>query len=471
MKKTFFILIFMLIFLTSSLIFLQWNGYTSASDGPETKDKKQLIKVIHQKEGLIVEQIISNLEEETVPVSFPAEATDMSCTNGSEKECKWIGPEKKQIVLEGNELTFRYTLPALNSEKSVLLTNWSVQLQDQPIALTRVQLSDRKSHSGSWIADARLLGLKEMSLLDYYVFENSGDAPVLYWQKEKLLKKAEFDNVTIYSNQDFILDKDIISAFRSVKGLKSEQQIQIILTNLHEEMKIDSLMIIQSQKKLSLIQEEIVKKQLALLFQFPEQEKWIVDIIASGLLQKPIGEKKAQTMYSELKTELGKESFAAWLDKIFDGKEVDINAEKLDGFIEAPLGMEAKFFSINAQIEDSMIPLYFVDARDIHINEQKSLKAHIIIQDGKRYISLVPLLTELEYQVKYDNKEEVHTEKGPVKYRFYVNKRIFRLDEQKYGMKESPVVELNHDIYIEFGLINTFFNVTITEEDTQINIF
>ncbi|MEC2324170.1 hypothetical protein [Lederbergia lenta] len=229
--------------------------------------------------------------------------------------------------------------------------------------------------------------------------------------------------------------------------------------------------IINSEKKLTSIQEEMVYQQLVQLFQFPKKERWLVGVITSSVLNKPVGEEKAQKMYLELKDTLGKEQLSTWLDRVFEEKDNKINSKTLDDLIEAPLGMNAKFFSVNAVNKDSIMPLTFIDARDIYVNENKSINTNIVTHEGKKYINFLPILEESGYQVTNKKNEGILVEKEAVKYQFYPDKRIFLLGEKKYGMKESPVVLFHNTAYIELGLLNTFFNWTILEEDSQINIF
>ncbi|CAM4043817.1 hypothetical protein [Lederbergia lenta] len=471
MKKPFFTFILMLLILTSSLIFWQWKGYSSSEDKVEEKlDIQQTININHQKEGLFVEQIISNIEETSVKLSIPSQVIDITC-GFDQAKCEWTDQKEIQLAVDEGRLIFHYSLPIPQSADSFLLNNWTVKLHNQSIASTKIQLSETQWRSGSWQADAKLNGLKEMNLVDYYVFEKFGEAPLLYWQREKLMKKKEIGQIAVYAEQDFNVQINEIPAIHQLKDIQAEQPIKVIITKLHKEIDTETLKIINSEKKLTSIQEEMVYQQLVQLFQFPKKERWLVGVITSSVLNKPVGEEKAQKMYLELKDTLGKEQLSTWLDRVFEEKDNKINSKTLDDLIEAPLGMNAKFFSVNAVNKDSIMPLTFIDARDIYVNENKSINTNIVTHEGKKYINFLPILEESGYQVTNKKNEGILVEKEAVKYQFYPDKRIFLLGEKKYGMKESPVVLFHNTAYIELGLLNTFFNWTILEEDSQINIF
>ncbi|MEC2324169.1 hypothetical protein [Lederbergia lenta] len=193
MKKPFFTFILMLLILTSSLIFWQWKGYSSSEDKVEEKlDIQQTININHQKEGLFVEQIISNIEETSVKLSIPSQVIDITC-GFDQAKCEWTDQKEIQLAVDEGRLIFHYSLPIPQSADSFLLNNWTVKLHNQSIASTKIQLSETQWRSGSWQADAKLNGLKEMNLVDYYVFEKFGEAPLLYWQREKLMKKRKLD--------------------------------------------------------------------------------------------------------------------------------------------------------------------------------------------------------------------------------------------------------------------------------------
>src|SRR5690606_38537751 len=142
------------------------------------------------------------------------------------------------LILEDEKVTFQYDLPVDEKVKSFLLQDYSVKLQDVVIDSTRVQLSDSTWRNGNWVSTSEATSMRKMDLVDYYVMDNKGNEPFLYWQEESLQKMEEDKKLIIYSNTNHQLFKN--KEQLPVNGKK----IHLVLTNLHKEVEKDNLLIL-----------------------------------------------------------------------------------------------------------------------------------------------------------------------------------------------------------------------------------
>ncbi|MBS4177237.1 stalk domain-containing protein [Lederbergia citrea] len=465
MKKTSFFLFIFLLCLTSSLLFYQWKGYSSQTED-SFQNTKQKVSISQVANAFRVEQTISDIPAGKYAISLPKKAKEITCYFADDQVCDLKEAKRFTLNIEEGKVHFTYLLPAQSNLKSILLRNWTVHIEDLPIVSTRVQLSDSRWRKGSWVSDGNLLGMKKMALLDYYVFEKTGDAPVLFWQQEALNKTKVNDRLTVFANAD--VDKAInLIDVKKNKG----KNYSVVITSLHEEVDEDTFMLVNSKNKLNTIYEKIAITEIENSLIFPDREKWLIGIISSAIFKKPVGEQKAKNMYLELTNKLSAAQLDDWLNKIILSQEEPLESIKMDEVLEETTGFKSHFFALNADIGTPLEPFLLVDPRYVYVDGIKTEEALIVHEDGKSFLALEPLLKSLQYKTQViSNQNGLKAEKGLIKYRFYPNKRIFELNGQQYGMQQAPIVRIGKDLYIDIIFINILLNAQVIDDENEIKI-
>ncbi|MCR2820835.1 stalk domain-containing protein [Lederbergia panacisoli] len=451
-----------LICLVGALLFYQWEGYSSQTD-EKIKNIQQTIKLKTSKDRLQIEQSIKGLEVKLYKIKVPKEAIDIKCISNKEQECTI--QSSNQVMLKHETVTFTYELPIVHNVKSLLLQNYSVQVQDIVIDKTKVQLSDYAWRNGNWISTSETTNVRKMDLVDYYVMEDKASEPVLYWQQEQLHLTELDKKLAIYSNKKLHNDLYINKKQLPVNGKK----LHLLLTDLHEEIETDSFLILSTKRQPQEIIEKYALAYIQSAYDFPGNEKWITALISSFILNKPIGDSKSRTLYKEMNEKLSKEQLVQWRDKILTSRP-KISHKQLDKWLEEVTGYRTSFFTDNASNDKKLAALVFFDSRDLIVKESKIENVKIIIENGHALIEVVPLLKALQYDVNISDNEILKAEKGAIKYRFYIDKRIFELNQQRYGMTHAPVVSIEKQPFIQMNLLNTLLNVQVSEKENKIEI-
>ncbi|MCJ8006154.1 stalk domain-containing protein [Lederbergia wuyishanensis] len=464
MKNVIFFFI-TLVCLIGGLLLYQWVGYSTHKE-EAVQNIQQTIQIKHTKDRFQIEQTITGIEGKKYTIKVPKGTRDIYCINNDKNECNVSAANK--IVLDAGYVTFSYEMSISQDAKSLLLENYSFKLQDIEIASTKVQISDSIWRKGNWISSSENTNMRKMDLVDYYVIENKGTEPLLYWQTEPLSRIEVNKKLIIYANSK--IDYDLLKNEEKLPIQNEGEVIHIVLSNIHEEVEKDNFLILSAKKQQHEVRERFTNAFIHSFFKNSSDFALVTDLISSIILNKAIGDSKSRKMYEELTDKITSEQLNSWKDKVFNLPSHKISQNKLDKLLEEVTGFKSSFFTENASNEETVIPLSFFDKRELNIMDKKIEDVKIIHEKGKIMIEFVPLLKELQFDVMEEDNDVFRAEKGAIKYRFYPNKRIFELNEQKYGMSHAPVVDIGGHSFIPINLVNTLLNVKITESETKIEI-
>ncbi|MBS4193872.1 stalk domain-containing protein [Lederbergia citri] len=451
---------FILVILSGGLLVYQWIGYSS-TPGVKVNTILQTIKIKHTQNKFQVEQTITGMKEDSYTIKIPDDVSNLTCVNMNEAECNIN--KSNLLILEDEKVTFQYDLPVNENVKSFLLQDYSIKLQDVVIDSTRVQLSDSTWRNGNWVSNSETSSMRKMDLVDYYVMENKGNEPFLYWQEETLQKMEEDKKLIIYSNTKHQLFKN--KEQLPVNG----KVIHLVLTNLHEEVENDNLLILNSNRKPLEIEEKYTMALIRSAYNISSNEEELTNLILAIVLKKPIGDGKYKKMYEELVERLSDEQLTKLREKVLYFHKRKMTHNLLDTLLEEVTGYRTSFFSDNAQNNEKVAPLTLLDSRELFIKDSQVSNVKIIHENGKMMIEFVPLLKALQYEVNIDN-EKIKADKRAIKYQFYPNKRIFELNQQRYGMNYAPIINIEGQAFIHLKLIETLLNVHVSEHETKIEI-
>ncbi|MBS4217865.1 hypothetical protein KHA96_05960 [Bacillus sp. FJAT-49711] len=461
MKRIIFFFV-ILICLVGGLLYYQWAGYSSQTD-EIAKNIHQTIKLNMLKDKIQVEQTITGIKGKLYKVKVPEEAVNIKCISNKEHKCTI--QSTNQVMLEHETVTFSFDLPFDKNVKRLLLQNYGVQLHNIVIDKTTVQLIDSVWLNANWISTSETMNVRKMDLVDYYVMKNKGKEPVLYWQREPLHITEVDKNLVIYSNSK--INKEIYINKEQLPA--TGKKVHVLLTNQQEGLVKDNFLIINAKRSPREVKEKFTLAFIQSAYNFPENEQWLTNLISSFILNKPIGDSKSKKMYKEMNDKLSKEQLVQWKNKVLTSDK-KISHKQLDQLLEEVTGYSTLFFTDNASTDEMLKPLVFLDSRDLIIKGSKVDGVKIVSENGNTMIDFVPLLKALQYEVNILENEILKADKGAINYRFYINKRIFELNGQRYGMTHAPVVVIENQPFIQLNLVNTLLNVQVTENNTQIVI-
>ena len=171
-------------------------------------------------------------------------------------------------------------------------------------------------------------------------------------------------------------------------------------------------------------------------------------------------------MQQELSSKLTEGERQSWLNKVL--LEDKLNFQKLDEALGSVKGLKTTFFTINRNEHDSWKPLYFVDPRDVVINETRNDNVYVIYRGKDILFPLVSTMKELGFLVKSSDGTEIQISKGENHYKFDINEPFFLNNEEKFGLLGQPLVIENEVIYVKHQALQSIFNVIVEENENMI---
>ncbi|WP_084347558.1 copper amine oxidase N-terminal domain-containing protein [Heyndrickxia sporothermodurans] len=355
----------------------------------------------------------------------------------------------------------------MEDESTLLLKNWVAKFNNQQVAASKVHLIEKQFKHGRWIAAAKTTSIKKKKYINYFVFDNDGQAPSLFWHKKKLTKKNVNNWLTIYYEKSMNL-ADL--KLNTLEKIKVNNKMVIILTHDYPQTFSPSLLIENNVKKKG-FEEQIIKNAINNHFIFPKEEEWMKDIIASIVIDKAIGTKKAKFMYSELRSKLSKEQFISFSNSIFNMDQRKLTSNKLDQLIIKATGLGTRFFSENKHYSAPNKSFVLFDQRRIFVRGKEIKKLHVHRSNGKNFLPFNDIAKSLGYKVELENRNQsVRLINKNNHFTFYFGEKIFDYNGEKYGLLSNPFIQVNGEYYIDMKWLQQLFHVKVDENEKQISI-
>ncbi|WP_102271570.1 stalk domain-containing protein [Cytobacillus massiliigabonensis] len=472
MWRTASLLFVALITAIGAMLSMQWKAYSkqeSQIDPAETVTQE--LTVQSSEKDLLISQRISGLtKEKEYKVIIPNELFQWTCVKDNGDLCDSKDENPQTFLPDQNSLVFQYTIPIQKEDASFFLNEWTTKISEVKVRTTDIEIIDTFRRKGTWIAGAPLMGLKEMDLIDYYLFTGMGDAPSLFWQPKALYKSQDSHQIAFYKDK---LGKNNEFQFEDLKNLTGFPYLSVVFTNQSGEKTGRGLMITSP-----IIKKEDLKRKLVgqyyetKLKGIPNKEKWLLDVLTSYTAKLEPETEKGKFILKELNMKLSKEEMKHLFNQV-NNESAEITAAKLDGFIYEMKGHHTRFFTLNNSKSVPFIPFYYYDPRSIIINEKEKSDVEAIIKGNLILYPFIDTLKGLGFEVTMlPDHETILVFKDNNSYRFYLNRNIFIYNEEDYGLLENPLTNLNGEYYISKQWLQQLFKVSIDEgaEDIRISI-
>lgn len=444
------------------ILFIQWKGYSLEKDKDAAK-LEQTVIVRHGYNEFSIKQVIKNLPEGQYQMRFPENAKEIDCFFGEDKACKWVSEQKNKLKGNGEPVTFTYKLKAPSSPSEFWLENWGAIIEGVPFSFTRVQLTELSWRKGSWAAGDDLAGKQKMDAIDYYVFEKDGGLPALYWQSKDLLSTEMNHHLTIYSEGDPSLDSLVLQ-----KIVPNEKMSVIISSYAKEVTEKENFLFIPIQTKDT--DERLTRLLLNKKINYKEGEEWYIDLIASLMMGTPVQNNKVEKIRKTISSILTKDQLERWLESVLS-VETELSSVKMDELLESTANIKTDFFQRNAKISQSFHPFYFMDTREVYVNEHKVDDVKIMLQNDRTYISFVPLMKRLGYHIDSSSQAgEMVINKDGDTYHFFFSKKLFHLNGEQFGFRNNPFFVNQKEVYLDIAAITSLFHLNIVESTHEIQI-
>ncbi|WP_176215211.1 stalk domain-containing protein [Cytobacillus gottheilii] len=468
MWRAFLLIIIILSASISGMLFWQWEAFSEQKDpdSSETSNITQSISIYTASNELSVHQKVSGLAEGVIyEAALPQQLFNFKCVDTNGNPCIAESEEPYFYSSEDGQLHFSYTIPVEDRGNSFLLDHWTVGLVDTSISKTHIEVTESVNRDGTWMAGLPLQGYKEKEYIDYFSFEGSGDVSPLYWQASPLTYYETDTGFNYYAEQP-VLES---SSFEAISELNDFHNLSIVITDQHQPYESGSLMIENKE-----ITEKALEHKLLIHYYHNKfaslelAEDWLADVFVAQTLGNEAHTQKGKAILSDMNEKLSEFELDLFFSSIHNEPH-ELTAEKLDSALTKIMELRTSFYTLNSQSDD-FIPLFYYDDRTLIVQGEE--KENNVIYEGAR--SLFPLKETLEYfgyHVQYlPEQETVLIQNKDKSYRFYLNKNIFILNEDNYGLLQNPLTMMYGSIYMEKQWLDSIFNLQIEENSSEISI-
>ena len=466
MKKATITLLFILFFVSLVLLIWQWKMYSSEKDlSLEMEQVRQHFTVEAKgKELYITHNVIGLSNDKEYQISKPDSLFKWECKFENENYCKSNDDRPDTYLASNGELNFYYQIPIPN-QSAFLLTEWIASISNVHVVQTTIDIVEREQRDSTWVAGIPQIGFKELSRIDFYTFKGEDSMPALYWQRAPIIKKDVNPFVSFFSNQSGV-DESIL---QNIKPLKFKGYTSIIWTKDYNQGGGNGIRIVSSEEQLKELEGELVYSFFENKFKplLPE-EKWILELLTAEMLERPISTPKSAAVLQELSSKLSKTQRQLWSNKIL--LEETLNFQKLDEVLGSVKGLKTTFFTLNRNEHDPLKPLYFVDPRNVMIDEITTQNIEVVYRGKEILFPFVATMNELGFLVKSTDGAEIELLKEENRYKFYVNEPFFYYNDEKFGLLGQPFVVENELIYIKHQALQSIFNVIVDEDENRIKL-
>ena len=466
MRKATITLLFILMIVTSVLLSWQWNRFSNGKESTtEMVQAQQYITVEAKgKELFITQNITGLLNDKEYQIHKPDSLFKWECKNVKGNDCQSSDESPDTFLASEGELNFLFKIP-IHNQSAFLLTEWITSISHVEVVHTTIDIVERERRGSTWAAGIPQIGFERLSLIDFYTFKGKDSMPALYWQKDPLVKMDVNQDLTFFSNQSRV-DETVL---QNLQYLTFKDYTSIILTNDYNRESGNGIWIVSSVEQLKELEEQLVYSFFERKFtSLASEEKWILELLTAEMLDKPVSGLKTTKVLQELSSKLTESERQSWLKKVL--LEDKLHFQRLDKVLGSIKGLNTTFFTVNRNELDPLHPLYFIDPRDVVINETTSENIQVIYRGKDILFPLVTTMNELGFLVESTDGAEVKLSKEKNRYTFYINEPFFLYNEERFGLLGQSFVVENEVIYIKHEALQSIFNVIVEEDEHKITL-
>lgn len=380
-KKIMILFVFLIIFI-AGLIGYQWLMYNKLGETTERVQIENLdvkAEVVHNEGKLSITQNVSKLGQDSFLIEIPKGVKDFECLFANGETCETRKESKFNRIEVGSEsqVIFNYILPIEEGENEYWRENGFVQFfsneRNPFLANFTVSLVEEVDKTNMWYSGALCEVRVDKEHLSYFAWmkKDATDFP-LYMSKVQLEKDDRYDPyLSVFT---FNTENVEFNGNHWYEQLPSNNGLTIVKSNGNKVYKAPLLVVIPRGYNSNAI-EELAIQAYFLHYKKPKSDNiaWILDVLPTFILERPTGEGKelemSKKLIEKLQTEVKKE-FALWLLKPNKAMTA-ISIADLDKKLSELAGLKTIFFEKNENKNNPIIPLYYIDKRNVFYEEKE----------------------------------------------------------------------------------------------------
>ncbi|WP_341301831.1 RNA polymerase II [Lysinibacillus sp. FSL H8-0500] len=459
-----------LVLIIAGTLFFQYHAYSSDLEaGGGSFHYSQEIEIVYRENSLDIRQHFKNLPNQKVKIKWPEKAVNPSCFIENEKSCDRLSEEVSYFAKgEIKSQSVSYIIPIEGGLKNkMLLQNIFATLINGEASYSIVHISTDSKVEGQWVTGLPLVGQQKLALVNYVMFSGYGTVHDVYWQAGGLTPQEKTPVISIYAQQ--AVSQDFLKALENIQFLNDEH-IAIIQEKSPVKSHDDRLLFLPTLT-VEAVEQEVILSQIKSQFTFEDVPEWLLEVMASYLVNDVIGTDKAKKIVQTLNDYMTASQQQAWQDALKNMGDEPITLATMDQHLSQVLGTDVKtsYFTLNAAQEQGTYPLLFEDARSVYVDGTQREDVHVILYEGQTLYTADTLLPYLGYSVGegehgYYVNSDNRTFRFPQEHGFYV------FNQRRYSTISEPIIKIADRYYVEEAWLQRLFLVELRKEDKQIQV-
>ncbi|MFU8646348.1 RNA polymerase II [Lysinibacillus sp. RSDA_15] len=457
-----------LVLIISGTLFFQYHAYSSDLEtGIGDFHYSQEIEIVYRENSLDIRQHFKNLPNQKVKIKWPGKATNPSCFIENEKSCDRLSDEVSYFAKgETKSQSVSYIIPIEGGLKNkMLLQDVFATLINGEASYSIVHISTDSKINGQWITGLPLVGQQQLSLVNYTMFRGNGTVHDLYWQAGKLKVQEQTPVLSIYAQQ--AVPNDFLKSLESLQFLNDEH-IAIIQEKSPVPVHDERLLFLPTLTAQA-VEQEVILSQIKSQYTFVDSPEWLLEVVASYLVNDSIGGDKAKKIVKTLNDYMTDSQQQSWQDKLKKLGDDPISPNTMDEYLSQVLDAKTSYFTLNAAQKNGTYPLLFEDSRDVYVNDVLKEDVHVILYEGQALYTADTLLPYLGYTVG-EGKNGYYVNSEHRTFRFPKEPGFYVFNQRRYSTISEPIIKIANQYYVEEAWLQRLFLVELQKKEERIQV-
>ena len=464
MRRFVFTFGFLMILVSSGILFFQWMGFTTESAGESgIVEVSQAYSIIHKEDTFDVTETIhfpSGIPSDPLLLKWPAGAESFACIDKEENNC--LTKENGEFYVstlnqDPQEITISYSLNKSAKADSVPLRNWYPVLSGVSTLKTDIELTEKSLRNGKWISGYPSSNHKKLDYIDYYFFSGRGEPSDLVWSKESL-KESGSRTVKVLTEEGNPVNFDKLDSLGSADGF-----VTVLISKKVKPFKSPHLIVLNDAYG-----EDVKSIRQSLLYQTlssRDEDAWLKELVVSILLNEPPHAAKPAWAYKQLKEGLSPSEWDGLRQKV---RNQTVDRNMLDDAVSNVTGFKSSFFADSVKGNEHPL-LILKTIKPIMVN-QKSIQLSYVSYQQKEYVQFPEAVEAMGIEMKELQPGVYFTTVKGNTLRFYINEEYFIYNEENYGLLGKPVQSIGDTIYMDTHWFGKLFNAEVKNKENAIEI-
>ncbi|PIC71706.1 hypothetical protein CSV77_00415 [Sporosarcina sp. P16b] len=461
-------ILFLLAAVNGGLVYLHYSQSANAKgEGANSNTYRQEIEVINRADGLYIRHHFYNLSDGRHEIIWPKGSVEHGCETEDSSACARLNDSLVAFEEgESGQQSVQYKLLKKKplTERKLFKEPFVVLREAKPLT-TVLHVTDEQGIGGMWVSGLERVGKANKERITYRLYRGVGFVNELYWQKQDVPLAYSSNKLTIFGEGiDKKYNDRLVKMLEAIGG----NHISVVLASSNQPLYAERF-IIEKTDNMSQVIKQVARMSVQSRFTFQTDEPSISSMIASILVDEPIGTKAEQAAFTRLKESISAEQYQQFRQNIQETIGKKISSSDLDRSLSKILAFDTHYFHKTMKEQRYTYPFLLLDPRTVWLDGEEVPEVKVLVQDGKSFYPAEELLSKMGYSIR-SNEQSIYFDSPNRTYRFSKVQPFYIMNNRKYDYTEKPYITINKTLYFDENWLRRIFLVLIDKSDETISI-